>query len=67
MILEFIEITKVWVHHFKPFSLKDNEDMRFIKGNELKLTQVELLSLFLRVYDKYRVYEDSVLTCGIFT
>ena len=43
------------MHYFKPFRrVKSTEDvkLRFTKGNELKLTQVELLSFFsLRVYD----------------
>ena len=37
------------MHHFKSFTLVKSildEAMLFIKGNELKLTQVELLSFF---------------------
>ena len=44
------------MHHFKSFSrVKSTQDQKvhFIKGNELKLTRVELLLffLFLRMYD----------------
>ena len=43
----FIQITQVWVHYFKSFNRvqsSQDEKARFIKGNELKLTQVELFS-----------------------
>ena len=47
MKLLFIPVTQVWTHYSKLFyrvqSTKD-EKARFIKGNELKLTQVELFS-----------------------
>ena len=41
----FIQITQVRAHYFKLFNqVKSTQDEkeRFIKGNELKLTQVEL-------------------------
>ena len=49
MVLEFIQINQVWVHYFKSFIREkstQDKNVRFIKGNELKLTQVELLSFF---------------------
>ena len=49
MGLEFIQITQVSVHYLKSFGrVKSTQDekMRFIKRNELKLTQVESLSFF---------------------
>ena len=45
----FIQITQVWVHYFKLFNRvqsTQDEKARFIKGNELKLTQIELFSFF---------------------
>ena len=52
MKLEFTQITRIRVHHFKSLSLiksTQDEKVNLVKGNELKLTQVELLSSFLRV------------------
>ena len=50
----FIQITQISAHYFKLFNRvqsTQDEKARFIKGNELKLTQVELFSfLFLREY-----------------
>ena len=49
MGFEFIQVTQGCVHHFKSFSRiqsTQDEKARFIKGNELKLTQLELLSFF---------------------
>ena len=43
----FIQITRVWAYYFKFFNWvqsTQDEKARFIKGNELKLTQVELFS-----------------------
>ena len=43
-------VLKVWVHFKKLFSRvksTSEEKMEFIKGNELKLTQTELLSSFI--------------------
>ena len=45
----FTQITHIRVHHFETFSLvKSTQDEKVIfkKGNELNLTQVELLSFF---------------------
>ena len=48
----FIQITQVRAHYLKLFNRvqsTQDEKARFINGNELKLTQVELFSfLFLR-------------------
>ena len=47
MKLVFIQITQVWIHHFKSFNWvqsTQDEKASFIKGNQLKLTQVELFS-----------------------
>ena len=56
MRFELTQITQIWVHYFKSFNrLQSTQDekARFIKGNELKLTQVNLFSfLFLREYTK---------------
>ena len=49
MRFNFTQITQIGVHHFKSFSrVKSIQDeiVCFIKRNELKLTQVELLSFF---------------------
>ena len=49
MRLKFIKITQVWVHYFKTLSrveLTQDENVHFIKGNELILTQIELFSFF---------------------
>ena len=46
---EFTQITQIRVHPFNSFSRAkstENEMVRFIQGNELRLTQVELLSFF---------------------
>ena len=47
-------LTQVWAHYFKLLNRvqpTQDEKARFIKGNELKLTQVELFSFFfLREY-----------------
>ena len=55
MKLVFFQITQVWVLFFKSFNRvqsTQDEMARFIKENELKLTQVELFSFlfFLREY-----------------
>ena len=59
MRFEFFQITPVWMHHFKSFSrVKSTQDekARFIKGNELKLTQVELFSfLFFKWVFKHKL------------
>ena len=50
MRFEFIQITHISVQHFKSFSRVKStldEKVRFIKWNELKVTQVELLSVFI--------------------
>ena len=47
MKLGFIQITQVWAHYFKLFNRvqsTQDEKARFIKGNQLKLTQVEIFS-----------------------
>ena len=59
MRLEFIQRTQDWVHCFKSFNrVKSTQDekARFIKGNKLKLTQVELFSFlfFKRVTHKLK-------------
>ena len=49
MKFEFTKITQVWVHYSKSFSRvksSQEEKVRFILGNELKLTQIELFSFF---------------------
>ena len=48
MRVEFRQITHVCVHYFKSFSrVKSSQDeVRFVEGNELKSSQVELLSFF---------------------
>ena len=49
MGIEFTQITQVSVHYFKSFSgVKSTQDekVRFIEGNELKLTQVVIFSFF---------------------
>ena len=49
MRVEFAPITQVWIHFFKCFNRKkstQDEKVGFIKENELKLSQVELLSFF---------------------
>ena len=49
MRFEFTQKNHVLEHHFKSFSrVKSTQDgkVRFIKRNELKITQVELLSPF---------------------
>ena len=49
MRFEFAQITHILMHHFKSFSrIKSTQDEKVhsIKGNELKLTQFELLSFF---------------------
>ena len=52
MEVRVTQITQVRVHYFKSFSrvkTTQDEKVRFIKGDEVKLTQDELLSfLFLR-------------------
>ena len=55
MKIKFTQTTHICEHHFKSFSrVKSTQDekVRLIKGNELKLTQDELLSFFFfkRVY-----------------
>ena len=56
---EFTHITQVWVYYFKLFSRENStqdQKVRFIKGNQLKITQVELLSSFiLRVYYRMKI------------
>ena len=50
MRFESTQITQVWVNYFKLFTRvtsTQDEDTRFNKGNELKLTQVELLSFII--------------------
>ena len=45
----FIQITQVRVHYFKSFNREQStqdKKARFIKGNELKLSQAELFSFF---------------------
>ena len=45
----FAQITQVRVYFFKSFSREkstQDERVRFIKGNQLKVTQVKLLSFF---------------------
>ena len=49
MIIEFIQITQVSVHYFKSFNgviSTQNGKVLFIKGNDLKLIEVEVLSFF---------------------
>ena len=46
---EFTHITQVWVYYFKLFSRENStqdQKVRFIKGNEIILTQFELHSFF---------------------
>ena len=51
MRLDFTQITQVVVNfllnHLVEKNQLINEKMRFIKGNQLKVTQVELLSFFI--------------------
>ena len=59
MKVMFIQITQIWVHYFKSFykvEKSQDEKTRFIKGNELKLTQVELFSfLFFKWVFKHKL------------
>ena len=58
----FIEITQVWALYFKLFNRvqsSQDEKARFIKENELKLTQVELFSFLF--FKKVRL---KFLWCG---
>ena len=75
MIFGFTEITQVWEHYFKlnnRVQSTQDEKARFIKGNELKLTQVELFSFFffLREYTQilrtdWKNVADSYKTSAI--
>ena len=63
--MQFSQITRVWVYHFKLFSLvKSTEDEKvlFIKGNKLKLTQVELLSFIFGGEEVKKIFLISMNT-----
>ena len=51
---------KLWVHFLKSFS-REKSTVCFIKGNELKLTEVDLffksLSFIFKVHKKKKLYE----------
>ena len=50
------------MHYFKSFNRvqsTQDEKARFIKGNELKLTQVELFSFLVREYNLILSYADN--------
>ena len=66
----FIQITEVWAHYFKLFNRvqsTQDEKERFVKGNELKVTQVELFSFFnfksaleRKLLQKYYFYNKCI-------
>ena len=68
MKIVFIQITKVLVLYFKSFyrvQKTQDEKARFIKGNELKLTQVELFSFLFFKREQYRrIVENHLISCG---
>ena len=60
----FIQITQISAHYFKLFNRvqsTQDEKARFIKGNELKLTQVELFSFLF--FKRVKCRDKSI--CGL--
>ena len=74
-----IRITQVWVHYFKSFNRvqsTQDEKEHFIKGNELKLTHIELFSfLFFKRVLAYMLKHSNLCTaehqltgnCNVYT
>ena len=54
------------MHHFKllnQVNSTENEEVRFIKGNELKFTRVELFSFFFKGMETLQNYENKYNLC----
>ena len=66
MKFAFTQVTQEWLHFLYSFSrekLTQDEKVYFTKGNELKITQVELLSFFIFKSIAYETLYPLIISC----